>query len=197
MKISTQVAEDPVSPLVTPVPVELVQLPDKGSGRDGLTAILFADDGRTPGSVNFIASWHQINPFILCMHTCIKSGGISPSDGEVPVRTSPKTNRPRIQEGRTDRLRQCNTARHKGRGGRKAFSVKSVIKKPFDFLKELAVWQLQARKKKSKGGPNGNEKSLAHTRWNYGEKRRVIGAILRKLCEWKNVNILEAECCVH
>ncbi|MDF8321061.1 IS200/IS605 family transposase [Serratia nevei] len=58
----------------------------------------------------------------------------------------------------------------------------------------------------------GDEKSLAHTRWNckyhvvfapkyrrqvfYGEKRRVVGEILRKLCEWKNVNIIEAECCV-
>ncbi|STM16684.1 transposase [Escherichia coli] len=47
----------------------------------------------------------------------------------------------------------------------------------------------------------GNEKSLAHTRWNckyhivfcakirrqvfYREKRRAIGSILRKLCEWK------------
>lgn len=57
----------------------------------------------------------------------------------------------------------------------------------------------------------GDEKSLAHTRWNckyhivfapkyrrqvfYGEKRRVVGSILRKLCEWKNVQILEAECC--
>ncbi len=57
----------------------------------------------------------------------------------------------------------------------------------------------------------GNEKSLAHTRWNckyhivfapkyrrlafYGEKRRAIGSILRKLCEWKSVRILEAECC--
>ncbi|NRM37662.1 transposase, partial [Salmonella enterica subsp. enterica serovar Typhi] len=29
----------------------------------------------------------------------------------------------------------------------------------------------------------------------YGEKRRAVGSILRKLCEWKNVNILEAECC--
>ncbi|MBT8643196.1 transposase, partial [Yersinia pestis] len=26
----------------------------------------------------------------------------------------------------------------------------------------------------------------------YREKRRAIGSILRKLCEWKNVNILEA-----
>ncbi|EBW4116907.1 IS200/IS605 family transposase, partial [Salmonella enterica subsp. enterica serovar Oranienburg] len=47
----------------------------------------------------------------------------------------------------------------------------------------------------------GDEKSLAHTRWNckyhivfapkyqrqafYGEKRRAVGSILRKLCEWK------------
>lgn len=61
------------------------------------------------------------------------------------------------------------------------------------------------------GSPIGDEKSLVHTRWNckyhvvfapkyrrqvfFGEKRRLIGEILRKLCEWKNVNILEAECC--
>ncbi len=53
--------------------------------------------------------------------------------------------------------------------------------------------------------------SLAHTSWNckyhivfapkyrrkvfYGEKRREIGAILRQLCEWKNVEIIEAEVC--
>lgn len=29
----------------------------------------------------------------------------------------------------------------------------------------------------------------------YGEKLRAVGEILRKLCEWKNVNIVEAECC--
>ncbi len=54
-------------------------------------------------------------------------------------------------------------------------------------------------------------KSLAHTKWNckyhvvfapkyrrqvfYGEKRRAIGEILRKLCEWKGVTIVEAEVC--
>ena len=54
--------------------------------------------------------------------------------------------------------------------------------------------------------------SLAHTKWNckyhivfapkyrrkvfYGEKRVEIGAILRSLCEWKKVNILEAEVCI-
>ena len=53
--------------------------------------------------------------------------------------------------------------------------------------------------------------SLAHTTWNckyhivfapkyrrkvfFGEKRVEIGAILRRLCEWKNVNIVEAEVC--
>ncbi|RKO79961.1 IS200/IS605 family transposase [Pectobacterium parmentieri] len=63
-----------------------------------------------------------------------------------------------------------------------------------------------------KGVPMRDEKSLAHTRWNckyhivfapkyrrqvfYGEKRKAIGSILRKLCEWKNVNILEEGCCV-
>ena len=56
-----------------------------------------------------------------------------------------------------------------------------------------------------------NINSLAHTSWNckyhivfapkyrrkvfYGEKRREIGAILRSLCEWKEVNIVEAEVC--
>ena len=29
----------------------------------------------------------------------------------------------------------------------------------------------------------------------YGEKKRAMGAILRKLCEWKGVSIVEAECC--
>lgn len=53
--------------------------------------------------------------------------------------------------------------------------------------------------------------SLAHTTWNckyhivfapkyrrkvfFGEKRLEIGAILRSLCEWKEVKIIEAEVC--
>ena len=53
--------------------------------------------------------------------------------------------------------------------------------------------------------------SLAHTQWKckyhivfapkyrrkvlFGEKKREIGKILRKLCEWKGVNIVEAEIC--
>ena len=54
-------------------------------------------------------------------------------------------------------------------------------------------------------------KSLAHTKWNckyhivfapkyrrkvfFGEKKEVIGKILRQLCEWKGVEIIEAEIC--
>jgi len=53
--------------------------------------------------------------------------------------------------------------------------------------------------------------SLAHTTWNCkyhivfapkyrrlvfcGQSRKEIGAILRQLCEWKNVEIVEAEVC--
>ena len=53
--------------------------------------------------------------------------------------------------------------------------------------------------------------SLSHSKWNckyhivfapkyrrkafYGEERIAIGKILRQLCEWKGVNIIEAEVC--
>lgn len=56
-----------------------------------------------------------------------------------------------------------------------------------------------------------DEKSLSHTKWNckyhivfapkyrrkvfFGEKKREIGRILRQLCEWKGVEIIEAEIC--
>ena len=54
--------------------------------------------------------------------------------------------------------------------------------------------------------------SLAHTKWNckyhivfapkhrrkeiYGEKKQEISEILRQLCEWKGVRIVEAHACV-
>ncbi len=54
--------------------------------------------------------------------------------------------------------------------------------------------------------------SLSHTKWNckyhivfapkyrrkvfYSQKKREIGKILRQLCEWKGVKILEAEVCL-
>lgn len=42
-----------------------------------------------------------------------------------------------------------------------------------------------------------DKKSLTHTRWKvfYGEKRREIGEILRTLCDWKKIKIIEAEVC--
>ena len=56
-----------------------------------------------------------------------------------------------------------------------------------------------------------DNRSLAHTKWNckyhvvfapkyrrkifYGEKKAEIGQILRELCSWKEVNIIEAEVC--
>ena len=58
---------------------------------------------------------------------------------------------------------------------------------------------------------NDNTNSLAHTKWNckyhivfapkyrrkvfYEEKRKAIREILRKLCEWKGVEIIEGETC--
>ena len=58
---------------------------------------------------------------------------------------------------------------------------------------------------------NNDIHSLSHTKWNckyhivfapkyrrkvfYGDKRLEIGAILRELCSWKGVNIIEAEVC--
>ena len=56
------------------------------------------------------------------------------------------------------------------------------------------------------------EKSLGHTRWNcnchavwapkfrgkmiYGNYKKEIGSILRKLCEYKGIEILEAYDCI-
>ena len=66
--------------------------------------------------------------------------------------------------------------------------------------------------RKAKGGhPVNDVNSLSHTSWNckyhivfapkyrrkvfYGEKRREIGEILRTLCNWKKIRIIEAEVC--
>ncbi|AVZ84059.1 hypothetical protein DBV23_10825 [Edwardsiella ictaluri] len=53
------------------------------------------------------------------------------------------------------------TAPRPGCGFSNAFSFEPVIKPPFDWLKRLAVWQLQRSNKKSKGGPNGGRKELS------------------------------------
>ena len=59
--------------------------------------------------------------------------------------------------------------------------------------------------------PMNDINSLSHSKWNckyhivfapkyrrqvfYSQKKEAIGRILRKLCEWKGVNIIEAEAC--
>ncbi|WP_254005654.1 IS200/IS605 family transposase [Enterococcus faecalis] len=66
----------------------------------------------------------------------------------------------------------------------------------------------QKNTRTARGGQSFSDKSLAHTRWNckyhlvftlkyrrkviYGQLRRDIGKILRKLCEMKEVEIIEA-----
>ena len=65
---------------------------------------------------------------------------------------------------------------------------------------------------KTKEGNKMDEKSLAHTKWNckyhivftpkfrrkiiYGKLKREIGEILRELCRWKQVEIIEAHACI-
>ena len=81
---------------------------------------------------------------------------------------------------------------------------------PFDLL-YMASGLATASRTNQKEVTMGDSKSLSHTKWNckyhivfapkyrrqvfYGGKKRAIGDILRKLCEWKEVKIVEAECC--
>ena len=66
--------------------------------------------------------------------------------------------------------------------------------------------------KKLKTGRDVDESSLSHTKWNcmyhivfipkyrrksiYGKLRRDIGTYLRRLCDYKNVEILEVNACI-
>ena len=66
--------------------------------------------------------------------------------------------------------------------------------------------------KKLKTGREADESSLSHTKWNcmyhivfipkyrrksiYGKLRRDIGTYLRRLCDYKNVEIIEANACI-
>jgi len=84
------------------------------------------------------------------------------------------------------------------------------MKKLLLLYNQNAVWQLQEKQQKEDIRMN-DMNSLAHTSWNckyhivfapkyrrkvfFGEKRAEIGKILRMLCEWKKVEIVEAEVC--
>lgn len=88
---------------------------------------------------------------------------------------------------------------------------------PISLEKDSSLWYNRSAAtnctKKPKGGHYkvNDIHSLSHTKWNckyhvvfspkyrrkvfYGEKRLEIGQILRQLCEWKGVNIINAEVC--
>ena len=77
----------------------------------------------------------------------------------------------------------------------------------------LLYWKCGLRTAQAKGGHSkmNDVNSLAHSSWNckyhvvfapkyrrkvfFGEKRREIGSILRTLCNWKGIKIIEAEVC--
>lgn len=75
------------------------------------------------------------------------------------------------------------------------------------------VWQLYRKEQqKEKITISNDNNSLSHTKWKckyrivfapkfrrkvfYGEMRAEIGKILRELCNWKGINIIEAEVCI-
>ena len=102
---------------------------------------------------------------------------------------------------------------------RKPLARRVVQKKPYgDDVDKKTPFALKSKC----GPPTAQEKqreviqmndtnSLAHTSWNckyhivfapkyrrkvfYGEKRREVGEILRTLCNWKKIKIIEAEVC--
>ena len=80
-----------------------------------------------------------------------------------------------------------------------------------DKIKEgscISLNNLFSKKTKDVSTTNDSMSSLSHTKWNckyftpkyrrkifYGQKRMEIGKILRELCEWNEVKIIEAEVC--
>jgi len=83
-------------------------------------------------------------------------------------------------------------------------------KRPPLYIMRVAVCQLQLKIKRRSFTMN-DIRSLSHTKWNckyhkvfapkyrrevfFEEKRLETGGILRELCRWKEVNIIEAEVC--
>ena len=79
------------------------------------------------------------------------------------------------------------------------------------FATDRSKFIIERRTFKMKDIKINDIQSLAHTTWNckyhvvfapkyrrkvfYDEKRLEIGAILRQLCEWKGITIIEAEVC--
>ena len=92
---------------------------------------------------------------------------------------------------------------------RSLMAIMKTIKTPFAKM-EMRSANCSNKKQREVIGMN-DVNSLSHTSWNckyhivfapkyrrkvfYGEKRREIGEILRTLCNWKKIKIIEAEVC--
>lgn len=88
----------------------------------------------------------------------------------------------------------------------KSLSVEKKIPR-FDKIDMVSLANLESKEVL----PKMDNNSLAHTKWRckyhivfapkyrrkeiYGEKKKEIGKILRMLCEWKGVEIIEANAC--
>ena len=108
------------------------------------------------------------------------------------------------------RIFVCRKPRESPRGSVKLKRCKKGIKTPFDVEYNSGLETAKENIKRRTFKMNDIH-SLSHTKWNckyhivfapkyrrkvfYGEKRLEIGAILRELCKWKGVNIIEAEVC--
>ena len=95
-------------------------------------------------------------------------------------------------------------------GAEKALALRRKIKLLLLYNKKCGLATARKQQKEVIKMSNDNN-SLSHTKWNckyhivfapkyrrkifFGEKKTEIGQILRELCNWKQVNIIEAEIC--
>lgn len=106
-------------------------------------------------------------------------------------------------------LLRCVNNHRLCRWGVKSFSDEEKQKTPFGVKIDLRSGNCKKHQKEDI--QMNDNRSLAHTTWNckyhivfapkyrrkifYKEKRQEIGKILRELCGWKGVTIIEAEVC--
>ena len=119
------------------------------------------------------------------------------------------------EDGKVEMIEVENNPNDETAGKRQVPFGKELYIEADDFMEEppkkyFRVCQLHHNKIKG-FKMNDRNKSTAHTTWNckyhivfapkfrrkilYSQKREVVGKILRKLCEWKDVEIIEAEVC--
>ena len=96
-------------------------------------------------------------------------------------------------------------------GSKEPSGDEAEIKTPFAIMRVRSANCTRNSKRRTFRMGLNDVNSLSHTKWNckyhivfapkyrrkvfYGEKRREIGEILRTLCNWKKIKIIEAEVC--